>query len=124
LELGREGRDGEILDVGQHQMEAAHIIPFFLPLITQESCVMAFCSRVSHISHIFRKTDATRTWDMLRSWTQTDFETLMGSNIKSPMNAIYMTKQEHSNFADFDFFLEKESVSRFRCDLSLGLMFF
>jgi hypothetical protein len=120
-----EGRGGEIPRVGQHRMEVGHIIPFFLPSIAQGSCAMSFCSHsISCFTHLCRQTDAARTWDMLRSWTQIDFEAFVGLNINSPTNAIFMTKVEHISFGNFDFFLEKELVSRFRGDLSLGLISF
>ncbi len=54
---------------------------------------------------------------MLRSWTEIDFETLVGPNINSPTNAIYMTKVEHASFGHFKFYLDKEEVGRFRGDL-------
>ncbi|KAI9437437.1 hypothetical protein H4582DRAFT_2057810 [Lactarius indigo] len=44
------------------------------------------------------QTSAVRTWDMLQSWTQINFKTLIRSNINSSTNAIYMTKVEHTNF--------------------------
>ncbi|KAH9032493.1 hypothetical protein EDB85DRAFT_1842535, partial [Lactarius pseudohatsudake] len=53
-------------------------------------------------------------WDMLRSWTQIDFETLVVPNIHSSMNAIYMTRDEHDIFGHFTSYLDKEAVSRFR----------
>jgi hypothetical protein len=56
---------------------------------------------------------------MLGSWTQIDFETLVGPNINSPKNAIYMTKTKYVAFGRFKFYLDKEAVSRFRGDLSL-----
>jgi hypothetical protein len=50
---------------------------------------------------------------MLRSWTRIDFMALVGSNINSPTNAIYMTIMEHLAFGKFKFYLDKDAVSRF-----------
>jgi hypothetical protein len=107
-------------------MEAAHIIPFLLngfddnvigsPEIVRD--VLSF----SHLTHFRRQRDVARTWDMLQSWTQINFR-----NINSPTNAIYMTKTEHAAFGRFEFYLDKEAVSRFRDGsllLSLGLILF
>ncbi|KAH8995218.1 hypothetical protein EDB86DRAFT_2922821 [Lactarius hatsudake] len=95
--LAKERRAREIPDVAQHPMEAAHIIPFLLN---------KFDDKVISSPQI---TSAARTWDMLQSWTQINFKTLIGSNINSPTNAIYMTKVEHTNFGRFDFYLDKEA---------------
>lgn len=112
-------------------MEAAHIIPFLLngfddsvissPEIVRD--VLLF----SHLTHLRRQRDAARTWDLLQSWTQINFSTLVGSNINSPTNAIYMSKVEHAAFGRFEFYLDKEAVSLFRGSsllLSLGLILF
>lgn len=122
--LLKENRRGEVPNVGQHPMEAAHIIPFMLnnfddtainsPAIVRD--VLSF----SRLTHLRRQTDGALTWDMLQSWTQIDFETLVGPNINSPKNAIYMTKTEHIAFGRFKFYLDKEAVSRFRGGLSGG----
>jgi hypothetical protein len=48
---------------------------------------------------------------MLQSWTRIDFMTLVGSNINSPANAIYMTSEEHGLFGQFEFYLDKDAVS-------------
>ncbi|KAI9453266.1 hypothetical protein BJY52DRAFT_1290012 [Lactarius psammicola] len=64
---------------------------------------------------------------MLLSWTQIDFKTLVGPNINSPSNSIYMTTEEHATFGNFEFYLDKEADSRFRGDslpLSLRLILF
>ncbi|KAI9465261.1 hypothetical protein BJY52DRAFT_1246093 [Lactarius psammicola] len=58
---------------------------------------------------------------MLRSWTQIDFRTLVESNINSPTNAVYMTREERATFRRFMFYLDEEAISRFRGDLSLSL---
>ncbi|KAN0132173.1 hypothetical protein V8E53_009939 [Lactarius tabidus] len=95
--LLREERIGEIpKGVGQHPMEAAHIIPFLLN---------GFDGRAISSPQI---KDAARTWDMLRSWARIDFMALVGSNINSPTNAIYMTTAEHTAFGSFKFYLDKE----------------
>ncbi len=57
--------------------------------------------------------DAARTWDMLQSWTQIDIKEVVGSNINSPTNALYMTNNEHLAFGHFRFYLDKDVVSRF-----------
>ncbi|KAH9033503.1 hypothetical protein EDB85DRAFT_1951172 [Lactarius pseudohatsudake] len=51
---------------------------------------------------------------MLQSWTRIDFKTLVGPNINSPTNAIYMTSIEHEMFGRFEFYLDKEAVGCFR----------
>ncbi len=82
---------------------------------------------LSGLTHLRRQIDIARTWDMLWSWTQIDFRTLVESNINSPTNAIYMTREEHATFRRFMFYLDKEAVSRFRGDLlplRLGLILF
>ncbi|KAH8993395.1 hypothetical protein EDB92DRAFT_398703 [Lactarius akahatsu] len=91
--LSKEGRVGEVPNkVGQLPMEAAHIIPFLLNEFDDQL--------VSSLEI---------TWDMLRSWTQIDLRTLIGPNIDSPANAIYMTTVEHSTFGHFEFYLDKEA---------------
>ncbi|KAH9168292.1 hypothetical protein EDB89DRAFT_2074118 [Lactarius sanguifluus] len=111
--LAKERRAGEIPDVAQHPMEAAHIIPFLLnkfddKVISSPQIVRNVLSS-SRPTHLCRQTSAARTWDMLQSWTQINFKTLIGSNINSPTNAVYMTKVEHTNFGRFDFYLDKEA---------------
>jgi hypothetical protein len=53
---------------------------------------------------------------------------LVGSSINSPTNAIYMTMMEHIAFGQFQFYLDKEAVSRFGgnslLSADLGLNFF
>ena len=86
---------------------------------------MSFGPHATHVSLIVvRQTDAVSTWDMFQSWTQIDFRTLVGSNINSPANAMYVTKEEHNRFGHFDIYLDKESASLIRGDLSLGLIIF
>jgi hypothetical protein len=48
---------------------------------------------------------------MLQAWTRIDFETLVGSDINSPTNAIYMTKTEHVYFGHFKLYFDKDAVS-------------
>ena len=48
---------------------------------------------------------------MLQPWTGIDFKALVGLNIDTPTNDIYMSREEHSNFGIFDFYLDKEAVS-------------
>lgn len=115
--LIEEKRYEEIPSVGQHHMAAAHIIPFLLnnfnvnatggPLLVRN--VLSF----SHLTYLRRQINAARTWDMLQSWTQIDFRRVLGSDINSPANTIYMTRQEHDSFGNFDFYFDKEAVSRF-----------
>ncbi|KAH9059036.1 hypothetical protein EDB87DRAFT_836873 [Lactarius vividus] len=111
--LAKERRAGEIPDVAQHPMEAAHIIPFLLnkfddKVISSPQIVRSVLSS-SRPTHLRRQTSSARTWDMLQSWTQINFKTLIGSKINSPTNAIYMTKVEHTSFGHFDFYLDKEA---------------
>ncbi|KAH9171033.1 hypothetical protein EDB89DRAFT_1973712 [Lactarius sanguifluus] len=95
--LQEERRFDEIPREPTVKMQAAHIIPFLLN---------KFDDRVINSPEI---TSAARTWDMLQSWTRIDFKTLVGSNINSPMNAIYMTSIEHDMFGRFEFYLDKEA---------------
>ncbi|KAH8995216.1 hypothetical protein EDB86DRAFT_2829534 [Lactarius hatsudake] len=97
--LQRERRFDEIPRVGQLRMEPAHIMPFLLNRSTTE----AIGSPRDH------RRRSPHFWDMLRSWTQIDFETLVLPNINSPMNAIYMTKDEHDTFGHFTSYLDKEA---------------
>ncbi len=132
LKLQEERRIGEMPKGGQNLMEVTHIIPFLLnnfddkairsPEIVRDE-VLSF----SRFTHLRIQTDDARTWDMFRSWTQVDLRTLVGSTIDSPTNAIYMTMMEHATFGRFDFYLDKEAVSRLRGDsflLSLWLILF
>ncbi len=98
-------------------MEVAHIIPFLLnkfdDKVINSPQIMGDVLLFSRPTHLCRQTNAVRTWDMLQSWTQIDFKTLVGPNINSPTNAVYMTKVEHASFGHFEFYLDKEAVSRF-----------
>jgi hypothetical protein len=115
--LIKEKRYEEIPRVGQHDMAAAHIIPFLLNNldVNATSCpglvrdILSF----SRLTHLCQQINAPRTWEMLRKWTQIDFTTLLGSAINSPANSIYMTTEEHMAFGNFDFYFDKEAVSRF-----------
>jgi len=78
-------------------MEAAYIIPFMLNNFDDNAIDSPAI------------TNTARTWDMLRSWTRINFETLVGPNINSPKDAIYMTKTEHVAFGRFKFYLDKEA---------------
>ncbi len=95
-------------------MEAAHIIPFLLnnfdDKVISSPQIVRDVLLLSRPTHLCRQTNAARTWDMLQSWTQIDFKT---PNINSPTNAVYMTKVEHAAFGNFEFYLDKEAVSRF-----------
>ncbi|KAJ3512886.1 hypothetical protein NLJ89_g3262 [Agrocybe chaxingu] len=74
-------------------MEAAHIIPF-IPNKFDNSATN---------NPEFRQVDAARTWDMLHSWTRIDLESLLRQDINSPINAIYMTSEEHTAFGNSSF---------------------
>ncbi|KAH8995217.1 hypothetical protein EDB86DRAFT_1182462 [Lactarius hatsudake] len=90
--LSKEGRVEEVPNkVGQLPKEVAHIIPLLNEFDDQLISSLEI------------------TWDMLRSWTQIDFRTLIGPNIDSPANAIYMTTVEHATFGHFEFYLDKEA---------------
>ena len=128
MELIREGRADEIPMVGQNIMEAAHIIPFplnnFNNRATSGSEIVRGLLLSSGLIHYRTQKDCT--WDMLESWTRIDFGKLVGSNISTPSNAIFMNADEHLKFRTFEFYLDKEAVSRFYGDLSLlslGLTF-
>ena len=112
-------------------MEAAHIIPFSLNKFDDRAASSPdivryiLSSSLACLTHFCIQKAAANTWDMLRSWTRLDFETLIGSKINSPANAMYMTKQEHVFFGRFKFYLDKDAVSHYRGGLFLltsGLM--
>ncbi|KAJ6609733.1 hypothetical protein B0H10DRAFT_1652538, partial [Mycena sp. CBHHK59/15] len=58
--------------------------------------------------------DAARTWDMLQSWTNLDLRKLVGSDINSPTNAIFMSADEHYSFGRFHFYLDERAVCLLR----------
>ena len=95
-------------------MEAAHIIPSLLNKFEDEDImnlqiVRNVCPFILMFhAHFCGQRDS---WDMLQLWTQIDLKALVGQNINSPMNAIYMSREEHSNFVNFGFYLDKEAVS-------------
>ena len=95
-------------------MEVAHIIPFLLSKLNDKTIINPEIVRdillFSRLTNLRRQTNAARTWDMLQAWTQIGFETLVGSNINSPVNAIYMTKTDHVSFAHFEFYFDKDTV--------------
>jgi hypothetical protein len=116
-----KGRGGEIPEkVSQHPMDAVHIIPFYLnnfdDRVISDPAIVRDVLSFSPLTHLRRQRDASRTWHMLESWTQIDFMALVGPNINSPRNAIYMTETEHLNFENFEFYLDKGAVSHFRGD--------
>ncbi|CAK5276762.1 unnamed protein product [Mycena citricolor] len=96
-ELLQQGRGQEIPDVPQLRMQVAHVLPFLLNDLDDPPGV-----------HPQIK-DPAQTRDMLQSWTNLDFKKLFGSKINSPMNAIFMTAEEHHSFARFRFYLEKHT---------------
>ena len=105
-------------------MEVAHVIPF---LLNCSSSIVRYILSSSCLTHFCIQKFAAVAWDMLRSWTRIDFETLIGSKINSPTNAVYMSMQEHFLFRLFEFYLDKDVVGQFRGDLFLltsGLMSF
>ncbi|KAH9012724.1 hypothetical protein EDB85DRAFT_1900150 [Lactarius pseudohatsudake] len=109
--LQREGRVDEISRVGQLRMEPAHITPFLLNKVDDGAIGSPEIVRDVRSVLTFH-TDRRRSphfWDMLRSWTRIDFETLVVPNINSPMNAIYMTRDEHDIFGHFTSYLDKEA---------------
>jgi len=101
-------------------MEAAHIIPFSLNNFNTKfvRCALLF---LDVLLNMLVQRDAAHTWDILQSWTQIDIKKVVGSNINSPTNALYMTTSEHRTFGHFRFYLDKDAVSRFHDD-SLLLM--
>ena len=70
-------------------MEVAHIIPFLLSKLNDKTIINPEIVRgvllFLRLTHLRRQTNAARTWDMLQAWTQICFETLVGSNINSPV---------------------------------------
>jgi hypothetical protein len=108
-------------------MEAAHIIPFSLnkfndnvissPEIVRSMIISPTVTSHGTLSRLHIQKAAAFTWEMLRAWTLLDFKTLIGSNINSSSNVIYMTGSDHSSFGRFMFYLDKEVVSHLRGDL-------
>ncbi|KAJ6621954.1 hypothetical protein B0H10DRAFT_2214770 [Mycena sp. CBHHK59/15] len=97
-ELLQQGRGQEIpTGVPQLRMAAAHIIPFLLNDFSNDTGI------TSEIK------DAARTWDMLQSWTNLDLRKLVGSDINSPTNAIFMSADEHYSFGRFHFYLDERA---------------
>jgi hypothetical protein len=96
-------------------MHAAHIIPFLLNKFDDKAINSRQIVRgvffLSLFMHRCLQTDTAHTWDMLRPWARIDFMSLMGSNINSPTNTIYMSWNEHRLFGRFDFYLDKEAVT-------------
>jgi HNH endonuclease len=128
MELVMERRVGEIPMVGQNIMEAAHIIPFTLNNFDNKTTSGSEIVRDLLLSPglMHYCTQKNCTWDMLESWTRIDFRKLVGSNINTPSNVVYMNESEHFKFRTFELYLDKEAVSRFCGDLSLlslGLTF-
>lgn len=97
-------------------MAPAHIIPFLLNQLevptTRWSGLVRDLLLFLRLTHLRWQINAPRTLEMLRSWTQIDFTTLLESDIDSPANSIYMTTIEHLAFGNFDFYFDKEAVSR------------
>ncbi|KAK7032034.1 hypothetical protein VNI00_013402 [Paramarasmius palmivorus] len=50
--------------------------------------------------------DMSITWDMLRSWTSLDIETLAGAKINDSTNAICMELSTHVAFGNFSFYFD------------------
>ncbi|KAJ7053913.1 hypothetical protein C8F01DRAFT_1165290 [Mycena amicta] len=92
-------RAGETVPPGPTlHMAAAHIIPLYLNHFNDGN----------HRNGV-RFLDAATTWDMLRSWTKIDLDTLVGSKINSPENGIFMTRDDHDDFRAFKFYLDKSA---------------
>jgi hypothetical protein len=133
MELVEQGLQRDIpKGVPQVRMEAAHIIPFSLKDFDEtarrrpelvRSTLYFFASHVTVFCS--RQKDAARTWDMLHCWAQFDIEKLAGTNINDPINAIYMTSNDHDSFGRFHFYLDKDAVGRLLDDpVPLLLIFF
>jgi hypothetical protein len=50
---------------------------------------------------------------MLQAWTGLDPHQLIGSNINSPENAIFMNDLDHNQFGDFFFYFDKDEVRNY-----------
>ncbi|KIM47112.1 hypothetical protein M413DRAFT_422839 [Hebeloma cylindrosporum] len=48
-------------------------------------------------------------YDMLQSWTQIDLQSLAGTKINSPANAILLSSLEHEAFRKFNIYLDKDA---------------
>ena len=90
-------------------------------LVVQNSCMMLFSFSTSDL--IIMQRDAARTWNMLQSWMEIDIKELVGSNINSPTDALYMPSTWHvmiiAPLDNSDFSLDKDAVSHFHDDLLL-----
>ncbi|KAJ7049609.1 hypothetical protein C8F01DRAFT_1182500 [Mycena amicta] len=92
-------RAGETIPSGPTlHMAAAHIIPLYLNHFNDGN----------HRNGV-RLLDPATTWDMLGSWTKIDLDALVGSNINSPENGIFMTRDDHDYFRAFKFYLDKSA---------------
>ncbi len=100
-------------------MQVAYILPFklidFEDKTVSDADVFLFSCLTPSL-----QTDASWFWVLLQSWTQIDFKMLIGSMINSPTNAIYMTLVEQRGFRNFEFYFDKEVVSRFCDHVGLG----
>jgi hypothetical protein len=83
--------------MAQQNMTAAHIIPFFIRNFDVNATGGPFLK------------NAACTRDMFQSWTQIDIRTVLTSDINSPGNTIYMTREEQESFGNFDFYFDKEA---------------
>jgi hypothetical protein len=105
--------------MAQQNMTAAHIIPFFIrnfdvnatggPFLVRDDVLL-----FSPLTYLQRQKNAACTRDMFQSWTQIDIRTVLTSDINSPGNTIYMTREEQESFGNFDFYFDKEAVSCFQ----------
>ena len=90
-------------------MQAAHIIPFSLNNFNEKDLV-SLIILVVHLLIFLEKKTATYTWDMLHSWTGIGITNLVGTQINSPENGIYMNEIDHSQFGSFLFYFDKDEV--------------
>ncbi|KAJ7670527.1 hypothetical protein B0H17DRAFT_1141756 [Mycena rosella] len=86
-----------VFDRSSFRMAATHIIPFLLNDFSED------------VGITLESKDAARTWDMLQSWTNFDLQKLVGSNITSRTNAIFMSGDEHYSFGRFLFYLDEQA---------------
>ncbi|TFK41559.1 hypothetical protein BDQ12DRAFT_389414 [Crucibulum laeve] len=70
--------------------------------------------RLCFSSHLLRQTDAARTWDILKAWSRIDIKALIGPNINTPLNCIFMTTAEHGFFGRFELYLEQYPDSPYK----------
>lgn len=79
-------------------LEAAHIISLALNSFDEPYLVRQWRPFLSkHVLNIAKK-QAASTWDILRNWTGSDLQKLIGEDINTPRNAILMNTVDHREY--------------------------